>query len=156
VKRGSLLVAILVCVFLVGGCGDDDSGGDQGEAETAGQEAPASGGCEDVPKALVEAIATGLIVPGGGMLRQAQAVKSGDFDDVYFVSAEIDAAGLEGLGDIGTWAKSGPLRVGGGSIYSVDGVAKEFSDWGDGGKTDAQLSMEDDGAAASQECVQTG
>jgi hypothetical protein len=141
VKRGSLLVAILVCVFLVGGCGDDDSGGDQGE---------------DVPKALVEAIATGLIVPGGGMLRQAQAVKSGDFDDVYFVSAEIDAAGLEGLGDIGTWAKSGPLRVGGGSIYSVDGVAKEFSDWGDGGKTDAQLSMEDDGAAASQECVQTG
>lgn len=87
------------------GCGDDDSAG-----ETAAQDAPASDRCEDVPRALVDAIATGLTVQGGGTLRQAQAVKSEDFDRVYFVSAEIDGAGLEGSGDIGTWAKSGPLE----------------------------------------------
>jgi hypothetical protein len=145
----------LVCLFLASGCGeDDDDGSGSGGGETAGQEAPASDRCDAAPKPLVDAIATGLTVQGGGTLRQAQAVKSEDFERVYFVSAEIDGAGMEGLGDIGTWAKSGPLRVGGGLILSVDPAAIEFSDWGDGGKTDAQLSMEDDGAEASRECVE--
>jgi hypothetical protein len=92
-------------------------------------------GCKDVRKGLVAAVGTGLTVQGGGTLRQAQAVKSGYFDAVYFVTAEIQGAGLEGSDDVGTWAKSGPLKVGGGLIYSVDSIANEFSDWGDGGQT---------------------
>ena len=67
-------MAALICLFLVGGCGDDDIGGDQGEAQPAGQEAPASGGCEDVPRALVEAIVTGLTVQGDG--REAPETRS--------------------------------------------------------------------------------
>jgi hypothetical protein len=56
---------------------------------------------------------------------------------VWFISAEIDGPGLEGVGDIGTWAKSGPLAVGGGLILSVNEVAQEFSDWGHGDTTEA-------------------
>jgi hypothetical protein len=160
VERGSRLTTALVCILLVGGCGDDDSGGEQPGDEQLAEPLLAERVCRSAPKRLAHAIANGLTVQGGGTLRQAQAVKSGDFDDVYFVSAEIDGAGLEGSGDVGTWAKIGPLRVGGpvggGLIYSVDRVATEFSDWADGGKADAQLSMEDDGAGASRECVQTG
>jgi len=43
-----------------------------------------------VPKALVSGIETGLTVQGGGTLKNAQAVKSEDFENVYFISAEID------------------------------------------------------------------
>ena len=35
-------------------------------------------------------IETGLTVQGGGTLKNAQAVKSEDFENVYFISAEID------------------------------------------------------------------
>ena len=53
--------------------------------------------------------------------------------------------------DIATWATN-RLRVGG-LIYAVNGVAKEFSDCGDGSQTDANLTMSDDGADLSVECV---
>ena len=36
---------------------------------------------------------------------------------------------------------------------SVDEYAKEFSDWADGGRSDAQLSVSDDGADESRQCV---
>jgi hypothetical protein len=102
----------------------------------------------------VKGIESGLTVTGGGSLKNARAVRSQDFKRVYFVSAEIDGPGLEGSGDIGTWAKSGPLRVGRGLILAVDSVANEFSDWGDGRTTDAQLSMSNNGAEESQKCVE--
>jgi hypothetical protein len=38
------------------------------------------------------------------------------------------------------------------SIYAVDEVAKEFSDWGDGGQTDAGFSINDDGAQEARAC----
>ena len=37
--------------------------------------------------------------------------------------------------------------------YSVDGFALQFSDWGDGTKTDAQLYQFDDGAQEAIECA---
>lgn len=107
--------------------------------------------CMPVPHAVVKAIESGLTVQGGGKLRGAYAVKSRDFSSVYFISAEIQGPGLENNGDIGTWATN-RLEVGG-LIYTVDSVAQEFSDWGHGDKTDAQLSMDDDGAEDSAKCV---
>jgi hypothetical protein len=120
------------------------------------EEAEESTRCEKVPRGLVKAIETGLLAGVGGLakLTDARAVKSEDFKRVYFVSAEIDGAGLEGTGEIGTWAKSGPLRVGQGLILSVDSFANEFSYWDDGGETDAQLSMDNDGAEESKDCVE--
>jgi hypothetical protein len=108
--------------------------------------------CVNVPASVVRAIATGLTVEGGGSLRFAQAVKSSDFASVYFVSADIQGSGLEGSDDVGTWATN-RLALGG-LIFAVDGVAQEFSDWGHGDTTDADMTMADDGGDLSTECVQ--
>jgi hypothetical protein len=140
-QRGWLLVAAAMFVLLGSACG----GG--------GKSTTASSRCKLVPPALTKAIESGLTVTGGGTLVHARAVKSGDFKRVHFISAEINGPGMTGPGEIGTWAKSGPLRVGGGLILSVDSLANEFSDWGDGRKTDAHLSMDDDGAQESHDCV---
>jgi hypothetical protein len=96
----------------------------------------------------VKYISSGLTVTGGGKLRNAQQVRSDDFSRIYFVSAEVQGPGLEGDGDVATWATNGKVLV-----YSVGGFAKQFSDWIDGGSTDAQFSLADDGAEESQDCV---
>jgi hypothetical protein len=154
VKRSGLLFTAALVLLFASSCGGDDGAGETFATETATEEATGSDRCENVPQGLVQAISEGLTVGGGGTLTNAKAVKSNDFKRVYFISADIDGPGLEGPDDIGTWAKSGPLRVGGGLIFSVDAVANEFSDWGDGRKTDAQFSMEDDGAEESKDCVE--
>ena len=146
--RRSLVLSASVCMLLlVGGCGGDDEETPTTVSATLIEEPPAtteeaapttdeaeSSRCEDVPQDLVDGIATGLNGPGGNTLSNAQAVKSKDFEEVYFISADIDGPG------IGTGAKSGPLAVGEGLILAVDNYPKEFSHWGDGGKTDAELS----------------
>lgn len=150
-----LLTASISLLLIVSACG---GGGGKGgsETEATSTEQAASSRCRSVPPALVSAIETGLTVTGGGTLHNTQAVKSRDFNRVWFISAEIDGPGLEGEGDIGTWAKSGPLAVGGGLILSIDAVAQEFSDWGHGDTTDANLTMDDDGASGSHDCVEGG
>lgn len=115
---------------------------------------PETSRCEIVPPELLAAIASGLSVAGGGTLREAQAVKSADYTKAWFVAAEIDGPGLEGDGDIGLWVTNG-LDSSYGLIYSVDGVANEFSDWGDGGATDAGFSQFDDGAQEAVDCLRT-
>jgi hypothetical protein len=137
---------IVLALLIPTGCGG-------GNRDGGGADAAASTRCESVPQDLVDGIASGLTVDGGGTLRNAQAVRSDDFQGVYFISAEIDGPGMEGDGEVGTWAKSGPLAVGDGLVMSVDSIANELSDWGDGGSSDAQLSMSDDGAEASKDCV---
>jgi hypothetical protein len=107
--------------------------------------------CLNVPPALLTAIRSAVTAQGGASLRYAQAVKSADFSSAYFVSADIQAAGLERSDELATWATN-RLRVGG-LIYSVDGFANKFSDWPDGWQTSAKLNMSDDGAELSQECV---
>ncbi len=87
---------------------------------------------------------------GGGSLRSAQVVRSADFNSAYFVAADIQGAGLEGPHDIGVWVTN---RLDGRGAFSVNGHANEFSDWGDGGQTDAAFSMSDDGASEAEDCV---
>jgi hypothetical protein len=147
VKRSGLLFAAALVVLLAS-CGGDDK-------SSSGDKASSADRCRNVPKSLVDAIEAGLTVTGGGTLTNVKAVKSTDFKRVYFISADIEGSGMEepNSDDIGTWVKSGPLRVGGGLILAVDATANEFSDWGDGRKTDAQLSMEDEGAEESKDCV---
>jgi hypothetical protein len=105
--------------------------------------------CRKVPATTKDAIAQG--VESGLTLRKARAVRSDDFKKAFFISVELDAPGLEGKGDVGTWVTN--RLKGGGLIYSVDAVASEFSDWGEGGTTDAGFSMSDDGADESRSCL---
>lgn len=89
-------------------------------------------------------IEQGLTVTGGGSLRNGQVVESNDFDNVYFVAADIEGSGMDGL-NVGIWATKDGTGSGG-LVHSVDGVANESSDWGGGRQADAHLSMFDDGA----------
>jgi hypothetical protein len=145
--------------LLAASCGGGEEAADEAAPEPAedteqgGGESSRDPRCTRVPPALVKVIATGLEVQGGGNLRFAQAVKSEDFESVYFVSADIQGPGLDGSGDVGTWATN-RLAAGGGLIFAVDSVAQEFSDWGDADQTDANITMQDDGAQLSRECVE--
>jgi hypothetical protein len=60
--------------------------------------------CVDVPPVLVDAISAGLKFPGVA-IRDAKAVKSDDFEQAWFVSADLEGDGvnLDGPGDIATW-----------------------------------------------------
>lgn len=110
--------------------------------------------CESVSPTTLEAIASGLTVTGGGTLRDGQAVRSEDFERVWFVAAEIDGSGIEGDGEVGVWATNGDPASGEvGSIFAVDTYAQESSDWGPGDQTDDELTMADDGAQEAQDCV---
>lgn len=105
--------------------------------------------CRKVPRATVEARSAG--VEPGLTVGEARAVRSKDFERAYFVSIELDGRGLEDAGDVATWVTN--RLKGGGSIFSVGTIANEFSDWGDGGTTDAAFSLSDDGAQESQDCL---
>ena len=107
--------------------------------------------CLEVPEAVVASLNEGFNTEGL-ILRNAKAVKSNDFESVYFISADIQGAGLEGEDDIATFTTNS-LESGGGIFMSVDGVAKEFSVFPDASTTDAKATMSDDGAEQSRDCV---
>ena len=110
---------------------------------------PTPSRCLEVPAAAVGALATGL--KGGTRLANVQAVKSSDFANAFFVSAYINGPGIAPNSVTGTWVTN---RIDGSAgFFSVDGFAREFSDWADGTKTTAQFSMTNDGARQSQGCV---
>jgi hypothetical protein len=108
--------------------------------------------CVDVPAGLVARIAEGLTVASGGTLSNASAVKSNDYEAVYFVAAEIDGPGMEGDGEVGVWAIGGNLEDPD-LFLSVDGFAHEFSDWGYGPDTTFAVQIGDDGAREAQQCA---
>ncbi len=79
-------------------------------------------------------------------------MRSNDYRKVWFVSGDLEGSGLEGE-QIATWATNSldPQQPAG--FASVNSLALEFSNWANGPNTDAQLSMNDDGAEESQECA---
>lgn len=112
----------------------------------------ASERCEPVSPTYLAGIEEGLMVTGDGSLRNGQAVRSEDYERVWFVAAEIDGSGIEGNDVVGVWATNGdPSASEFGLIFAVDAFAREFSDWGTG--EDLGLSMSDDGASEAEACV---
>lgn len=121
---------------------------------TEAKVAPPADLCLSIAPDKIANIAQGLTVSGGGSLDAvtARAVRSTDYDQVFFIAAEIDGTGMESAGEIGVWA-SNSLEPGQGLIFAVDGLATEFSDWGDGASTDAQMTIVSAGAQESKDCV---
>jgi hypothetical protein len=107
--------------------------------------------CMSVPADVIARIESGLTVDGGGSLRNVKAVKSNDFESVYFISGDLQGSGLEGDNDIATFSTN-QLDYSG-MTFSVDAVADEFSDWPLGSGTSFNLRMSDDGARESRECI---
>jgi hypothetical protein len=175
-RRG--LVLVLVLALGLAGCGGDsadDAARDAEEAagsietaveeraETVAQEAEeaAEEAQEEAGKALgderCEPATTDILTPisnkltvEGGRLRNGYYVQSEDDAGIYFVSAELDGSGLQGDGDIATWATESP--GGAKAIYALDDLARKHSDYRDA-RTAAKVSMDADGVAESRECA---
>jgi hypothetical protein len=150
-----LIAASLLVGLVVVGCGGTEAGDNNSTTQqpkpqaTTPQTEPSR--CEKVSSVVLNAIAEGLTVSGSGTLRGGYAVKSNDFSKVYMVAADIQGTGMEGNGEVGVWATNS--LDGNGSIFAVDGLAKEFSDWGHGDTTDANITLSSDGVSEAKECA---
>ena len=113
--------------------------------------APAADRCVAVSARKLKTIAIGLTVSGGGTLTNGFAVKSNDYEEVWFIAALIDGPGM-GKGAVGIWA-SNRLEANDGLIFAIDGFADEFTDWGLGSATDANIAQSDDGAQEAAQCA---
>jgi hypothetical protein len=147
-----LFVAALLASAVAAGCGAEDESPRRQEDSKATVEAHPKPGCSRASKALLRAIATGLEVQGGGSLRRGFIVRSEDFKTVFMVAADIQGSGLEGPDDVGVWATNSPTAQG--SIFAVDGVSQEFSEWGDANKTDAAIDLSADGVDEARSCAE--
>jgi hypothetical protein len=133
-------LSALVAVLALSGCG----GGGTSAGTAPSVPSTRDPRCTNVPPAVATEIAAKLTVPGE-LLRHAQAVKSFDYETpTYFVSAIVGS-------DTGTWATS-KLEPGG-TIYAVDDIAKKDSKWPAGDTSSTYVSMIDDGAELSRDCV---
>jgi hypothetical protein len=135
-------VVLFLCVAAVAGCGGDDE-------TTLPPPAESSSRCQPADSALMTPLGNAL-ENERDRLTNGQFVKSRDHEDIYFISAELDGPGFAGAGDIGTWATTSP--GGAAAIYSIDDFAKDHTSWRDGTAI-AGLSMDDEGAKESRECV---
>jgi len=134
-------LASLAFTALLAGCAGSDEGNNVAEMNR----------CENVSENIVADIESGLEINGGGSLRRVKAVKSTDFSSLYFISADLEGAGLESTDDIATFATN--KLDGTGMIFTVNHTAQTFSVWPFGPNTKAGMSMSDDGAAQSQACA---
>lgn len=108
--------------------------------------------CVPASSAQIENIRVGVKgIEQNNDIKSVYAVRSNDYERVWFVAAEITGTGIQPKQVIGLWAISGELEQPG-LTYSVNSFALQFSDWGDGTKTDAQLSEFDDGAQEAIFC----
>jgi hypothetical protein len=175
------VVVVLTLLAVLSSCGGDDTpdreaaqttpATEETTETTAATTAPeAESDCLRVPRGTVAAIAEGLTTSGRGRLRSARAAVADKDEDfrgvkmtVYLVSADIQAPGLEGDGDIATWAVTRSLDVAElGLILAVDSIAREFSTWGEAANPGSPVgdwigSLEDDdGFDKSRDCAEAG
>lgn len=128
--------------------------GDEPEAET-----PERGErCEDVHENAVAWIVSGLNPDLGIALRGVQAVRSDDFEQVWFVAADIEGPGYDGDDQIAVWAMNridDAVGVSEGALtMTVNDVSVAVNgDWLSGPDSDAQATMDDDGASEAVDCT---
>jgi len=109
--------------------------------------------CIPASKEQLEAIRAGIKdIAESNDIKSGWAVKSNDFEKVWFVAVKIYGPGMENGTGPGLWAISGDINNPG-MILAVDGFAKEFSSYPDASKTDAAITPTDDGAKDALLCV---
>jgi hypothetical protein len=94
---------------------------------------------------------------GTGKLQyvSAKAVKSPDFNNVYFVAVKFKASGVGN--QVGVWAINGklpqkPADLAGLSL-SVNSIAQQFTVWPDADRTQAQIAKNDRSIATAIKCL---
>lgn len=150
-------LALAATLALLAGCGGSDTAAeDEGtdaapSSSTSPAKAEAKSRCEDVSSAMAKAIMSGA-EDGTGKLTagNAAAVRSKDYKKAWMIAVHFSGAGVDD--EVGVWA-SNSLKPGGGILMAVDGFAKEFTVWPDADKTDAGMTIGDDGVDEAMECA---
>ena len=93
----------------------------------------------------------GLTISSNGRLINGWQVKSEDYKNIDFLSAQMFGGGLSG--QIGTWATNGHDQSAS-SIFAVDDFATEYSDWGVASPLKDKFHFMDDGYMESRDCVE--
>ncbi|WP_222267424.1 hypothetical protein [Modestobacter marinus] len=94
-------------------------------------------------------IADGAQDGSGFVAREAAAVRSSDFTEVYFVAMRFSATG--GGDEVGVWATNSIDETA--VTMSVDGFAKQFTVWPDADEAAADISAADPSVDAAKECL---
>lgn len=141
-----LFVLILIAGALLGSGGDT-----HGKAASKAPRA-ATDRCTSVPPALVDQIATFIKPETGATLRGAQAVRSKDYQQLWFVAADLEGPGLDGDDQI-VLVPIAQLTAGDGHLFGVGGFAKEFTDLRRGEKSSFHFSYTDEGVHEAESCV---
>jgi len=85
----------------------------------------------------------------------AKAVKSPDFNNVYFVAVKFKASGVGN--QVGVWAINGKLPQKPGDLaglsLSVNSIAQQFTVWPDADRTQAQIAKNDRSIATAIKCL---
>lgn len=105
--------------------------------------------CLRVDREMADLIMTAGTGAGMAAVR-ASAVRSPDFEQVFFIAVEFSLTGTSNT--VGVWA-SNSLAPGGGLVLSADAFAKEFSDLPDAATTDANISPADPSIRDARDCV---
>lgn len=108
--------------------------------------------------AIIENQIHGETSPATLAVDTVYAVKSDDFSSsVWFIAGQIVGPDFADDGATGVWATSSinddGTYTGKGMILSVNPIALSYSDWLDGTTSQAQVSMEDDGAQDAFDCA---
>lgn len=144
------IVAIITVAALLTGCGGDPSQPTADDRELDRIEESAADRCGEPPERLLRAISARLTTEAE--LEHPTLVDSEGRDDLHFLAAELSGEELDREPPIGVWAVLGDLEEAP-AVLSVNAVARYLSDWPDGTRPQHGLTMEIDGAEASEECV---
>ena len=106
--------------------------------------------CLPVDSAMGQGIMSGAEAGTGAKYVRSAAVKSPDFDKVYFIAVEFSA---DGVGkQVGVFS-SNALTAGGGLVMAVDGMAQQFTVWPDADTTKAAISRDDPSVDVAKACL---
>lgn len=156
---------VLVTALLLAGCGGEDdaaqpsgSGSATSSAsedtqpdQTPDPEPSKPEGCLSVKRGVAQQIASARESGTGMKAGPAAAVKSPDFENVYFVAMRFKAMDIED--QVGVWATNSLKPRGAATIMAVDGFAQQFTTWPDADKTGAAISSADPSADAANACL---
>ena len=117
-------------------------------ASNSNEEKIVSSECIEVSREKMNTIASGEQTGVGMIPNKAFAVKSPDFNNVYFVALDFSAPGIDNV--IGVWATNNLGNEG--IILAADFVAQEFTVWPWGSVTDAKISPSDPFIEKAKEC----
>jgi hypothetical protein len=106
--------------------------------------------CLTVDSALGNSIVGGAESGTGAQFVRASAVKSPDFENVFFIAVEFSAMGVSN--QVGVFA-SNSLADGGGIIMAANRAAKQFTIWPDADRTQASISGVDPSIATAKACL---